>query len=84
MTVDAIRPEAELLHEPQMAQRQVEVLPVVSEVACFRQDGTRHEDSVTHLVVEWHRFFHHPSIGESEIGGLADEGDISRVSRAFR
>src|SRR6266478_4342653 len=83
MTVEAVGPQAELLHEFQMAQRHLEILAVMSELAGGSQNGTPHKYRVTHLVVEGHRFAHGCRFGKAEFRSLSDELDVPLVSRTL-
>jgi hypothetical protein len=84
MAVKTVRPEIELLHEPEMTRGHVKVPSLSCQLAGFGENRDTHENRVAHLVMKRHGFLHFACLRESEIGCFTNQVYITSVPGALR
>src|SRR5581483_1735454 len=72
-----------MLHEPQMAKRHREILPVASELSGLRQNWAGHKDRVAHLFVQRHGFTHFTRLEKRGVGGFPNQFRVAAIAGAF-
>ena len=82
VAIEPVGPQVQLLNEPHVTQRHVEVLRLSCQPAHLRQDRAAHEHGVAHLAVHRHRLERGAALVEPEIGRGAGEVEVSPIPGA--